>query len=311
MFHIESRRALMPGGCVKALAVALLLATALAPLARAQTTVALGYGITSDYLPAFVAKDDGFFEKHGLDVTMIALASSSLAPPALVGGSLTIAQTTPSVVMLANEGGLDLLAVAGVARLKRGNQRTSLITRPGLTVTKAADLKGRTVGVPGLNAAMDLVLRKWLLDGGVEIVETPFAQMGDRLKTGQLDAAFLIEPLLSRVVATGEAEKSVDVMSAENPDILGACYAATRAWAEAHREAVLAYQAALGDAIAFIKANPAATKAAEMHYLKTANDDLPDMSVAETAQDMQFWADLLLKVGAVKRPIDPASVLFR
>lgn len=299
--------------------IGLMLAVALGVLAgaaRADTKVNLGYGITSDYLPAFVAKDAGFFEKHGLDVTMVALASASLAPPALVGGSLTIAQTTPSVVMLANDGGLDLVAVAGVARLKETNPRTSLITRPGLRVAAQADLKGRTVGVPGLNAAMDLVLRKWLLDGGVapsdvKIVETPFAQMGDRLKGGQLDAAFLIEPLLSRVVAMGEAQKSVDVMSAENPDLLGACYAATRAWASAHREAVAAYQAALADAIAFIKTHPAERQEAEKHYLKVATDDLPNMSVEETPHDMQFWADLLVKVGALKHPIDASNLVWQ
>jgi len=208
--------------------------------AAEPTKLALGYGLTSDYLPAYIAKDNGIFAKHGLDVEMKAVTSSSLAPPALVSNSLQISQATPPNLLLANDGGMDLVAVAGVGRLTAAHPHTSLVTHPGFTIATPKDLVGKKIAVPGINSAMDLVLRKWLLDGKVKldqvtIVEAPFQQMGDMLKSGQLDAAFQFEPLLSRILAAGSARKSLDIMSSTNPDVLGAIYASTREWANAHR----------------------------------------------------------------------------
>ena len=238
-----------------------LLALPLAGRAEEPTQLTLGYGLTSDYLPAYLAKDNGIFERHGLDVTMKAVTSSSLAPPALVSNSLRISQATPPNLLLANDGGMDLVAVAGVGRLTAAHPHTSLVTRPGFTIAKPQDLIGKKIAVPGISSAMDLVLRKWLIDGHVKpaqvtIVEAPFQQMGDLLKSGQLDAAYQFEPLLSRILAAGSAVKSLDIMSSTNPDVLGAIYASTREWASAHRSAVVAFNRSLAEAIAWEKAHP-------------------------------------------------------
>ena len=266
-----------PKSALAAMALAVAAAMPLGASAQEMTKITVGYGLTSDFLPVYVAQDNGIFAAHGLDVTAIALNSSSLAPPALVGGSMTIAQTTPSNIILANDGGLDLVAVAAVGRLKKVNPHTSLVTRKGFVATVPADFKGKTIAVPGIGAAMDLVLRKWLLDGKVSldqltIAEAPFAQMGDRLQSGQLDAAFEFEPMLSRVLASGQAQRSVDVMSAVNPDVLGASYAATRAWASSHRQAVNAYRASLSEAIAWIVKNPAQAHEVEKKWLHYATE---------------------------------------
>ncbi|HVA14261.1 MAG TPA: ABC transporter substrate-binding protein [Stellaceae bacterium] len=298
------------------LAALVLPAWVLSARADEATKIRLGYGITSDYLPAFVAQDNGIFARHGLDVTMVVVTSSSLAPPALVSGSLQISQATPPNLLLADDGGLDLVAVAGVGRLEAKNPRTSLVTRPGFTIAKPGDLRGKKIAVPGINSAMDLVLRKWLIDGHVPIdqvtiVETPFAQMGDMLKSGQLDAAFAFEPLLSRILASGAAVKSLDIMSLANPDALGAFWAATRDWANTHRPAVIAFRASLAEAIAFIDAHPAEAHKIEAKYLHYSTNTLPDVSLAVTPQDFAFWARVCTEVGVLRHPVDAANLIFK
>ena len=60
-----------------------LTALALVPLPAAAETVTkfnLGVGVGSDFITAFVAKDEGFFEKHGLDVTVSTVVNSALIP---------------------------------------------------------------------------------------------------------------------------------------------------------------------------------------------------------------------------------------
>lgn len=284
--------------------------------AEEPTKIALGYGLTADYLPAYIAKDMGLFEKHGLDVTMKAVTSSSLAPPALVSGSLQISQATPPNLLLANDGGMDLVSVAGVGRLTAAHPHTSLVTHPGFTITKPQDLIGKKMAVPGINSAMDLVLRKWLLDGHVRpdqvtIVEAPFQQMGDLLKSGQLDAAFQFEPLLSRTLASGSATKSLDIMSMANPDVLGAIYASTREWATAHRAAVVAFNQSLAEAIAFEKEHPEDAHKIEAKYIGYATTSLPDVSLEVAPSDFKFWAQVCDEVGVLHRPVDAASLIFK
>jgi NitT/TauT family transport system substrate-binding protein len=300
-------------GALTLLALAL---TASAGRAEEPSKLTLGYGLTSDYLPAYIAKDNGIFEKHGLDVTMKAVTSSSLAPPALVSNSLQISQATPPNLLLANDGGMDLVAVAGVGRLTAAHPHTSLVTHQGFTIAKPQDLIGKKIAVPGISSAMDLVLRKWLLDGHVKldqvtIVEAPFQQMGDLLKSGQLDAAFQFEPLLSRILAAGSATKSLDIMSAANPDVLGAIYASTREWANAHRGAVAAFNQSLAEAIAWEKANSEEAHKIEAKYIGYATTGLPDVAIEVKAQDFKFWADVCDEVGVLHRPVDAATLIFK
>jgi NitT/TauT family transport system substrate-binding protein len=289
---------------------------ALPALAAEPTKLNLGYGLTSDYLPAYIAKENGIFEKHGLDVTMKAVTSSSLAPPALVSNSLQISQATPPNLLLANDGGMDLVSVAGVGRLTAAHPHTSLVTHPGFTINTPQDLVGKKIAVPGISSAMDLVLRKWLIDGHVRpdqvtIVEAPFQQMGDLLKSGQLDAAFQFEPLLSRTLAAGSATRSLDIMSAANPDVLGAIYASTREWATTHRAAIAAFNQSLAEAIAFEKANPEEAHKIEAKYIGNASSGLPDVELEVKPADFKFWADLCDEVGVLHRPVDAATLIFK
>jgi NitT/TauT family transport system substrate-binding protein len=96
--------------------------------------------------------------------------------------------------------------------------RSSLVTRSGFSATKAQDFIGKKIARPGINSAIDLIIKKWLLDRGVALsqvtlVETPFTQMGDLLKAGQIDAAFELEPLRTRIIESGAGQKSVDIFS--------------------------------------------------------------------------------------------------
>ncbi len=283
--------------------------------AEEPTELTLGYGLTADYLPAYIAKENGIFAKHGLDVTMKAVTSSSLAPPALVSNSLQISQATPPNLLLANDGGMDLVSVAGVGRLTAAHPHTSLVTHAGFTINKPQDLIGKKIAVPGINSAMDLVLRKWLIDGGVRlnqvtIVEAPFQQMGDMLKSGQLDAAFQFEPLLSRTLKSGSAVKSLDIMSMTNPDVLGAIYMSTREWANAHRQAIKAFNQSLAEAISFAKAHPDEAHKIEAKYIGYSIPGLPDVSLEVKPQDFKFWADVCDEVGVLHRKVDAATLIF-
>jgi NitT/TauT family transport system substrate-binding protein len=279
-----------------------------------MTKLTVSYSATADFAPAFIAKDAGIFEKHGLDVTLTNLATTSLSPPALMSGSLQIASNSPPLLLLANDGGMDLVAVAGVAAMDERHPRSSLVTRTGFTATKAQDFIGKKIARPGINSAIDLVLKKWLLDHGVALnqvtlVETPFTQMGDLLKAGQIDAAFELEPLRTRVIDSGAGQKSVDIFSETKPHILASMYASSRSWAEAHRDELKAFRASLKDAAAFEKDHPDAARDIQKKYVGAAS--APDALELELdPADFDFWIGVLNQLKLLQQPPPPAAKLI-
>jgi NitT/TauT family transport system substrate-binding protein len=282
--------------------------------AAETTKMAVSYSATADFAPAFIAKDAGIFEKHGLDVTLTNLATTSLGPPALMSGSLQIASSSPPLLLLANDGGLDLVAVAGVAAMDERHPRSSLITRTGFTATKAQDFIGKKIARPGINSAIDLVLKKWLLDRGVALnqvtlVETPFTQMGDLLKAGQIDAAFELEPLRTRVIESGAAQKSVDIFSETKPNILASMYASSRSWAESHRDALKAFRVSLEEAIVFLHSHADEAKAIQTKYVGAAST--PDeLQIELHPADFDFWIATLNELKLLQQQPPAAEKLI-
>lgn len=284
--------------------------------ASAQTKLAVGYGFSSDFLPALVAVDEGIFSKHGLDVTLSTVQNTSMAPALLTANSVQIVVETPPNIIIANTGGLDQVAIAGAARLTKQNQRIGLITRTGFTVTQATDLKGKRIGIPGINSVIDMALKKWVLDHGVALDQATFTeivptQMGDLLKGNQLDAVGIFEPLLSRIVASGVAARSVDFLSEENPDVLGSFWTSTRSWANANSTTVAALRTSLVEAQDLIAKNPDTAKAVETKYLHFAESSLPTYRVEITPADFEFFVALSQKLGVIQQPLDTSKLIFK
>src|SRR5689334_20003199 len=88
----------------------LLIAFAALP-ARAAEKVILGYTPGQDFLAAFTAKDQGFFEKHGIDMKLQFTASAQSIPAALLSDSLQIGTPTVPILLAAASNGLGLKIV--------------------------------------------------------------------------------------------------------------------------------------------------------------------------------------------------------
>ena len=280
------------------------------------TRLVVGYANATEFLPAFVAKDKGLFAKHGLDVTMNAIATSSLVAPALVSGSIDIGINTPPNILLAAEGGLDLVAVSGAARILKTNQRIALVTRPGLAADKAEELKGKKIGVPGFNSSIEMVFRKWLLDNKVSpaqmtFIEVPLPQMLDMLKGGQVDAVTAIEPVLSRIVASGAGTKSVDFFSEVNHDVVGAFWVSTRSWASSHQQVIQAFRAAYTEAMAAIAQNPEEARQTEVKWLKFSGRAFPNFSLEIRQADLDLYQGIALELCVMRQRVDTSKLIWK
>jgi len=301
-------------------AAALLCALALcalpSPLLAEPTRIAVGYVPAGDWLPSFVAKDKGFFDKRSLDVTLTRIALLPNIPPALVAGSLQIGVSTATTLLDAAEGGIDVVVVVGGSRLTAKAPQFSVVARTGVKVADARDLEGKKVGVPGGRGIAEILFRKWLLLNKVQasrvtIVETPFPQMKDLLKGGTVDAVAVLEPFRSRIITDGTGYKVADYVAEVNPDLLGGIWIARADWVNTNPQALRAFREALAEAIAYIGQNADDARAIERKYLGFNSPGFPPFALDVKAADLETYASISKELGFMRKSIDASQLIAK
>jgi NitT/TauT family transport system substrate-binding protein len=294
--------------------VALCLAAAAAGAENLKVNV--GYVPAADWVPALVAKDKGFFEKRGLDVTVTKVAIISNIPAALMAGSLHIGVSTPTVLIDAVESGIDMAAIAGGTRFVKNPAIFSVVVRNGVAVKSAKDLEGKRVGVPGMRSIADVLLRKWLLDQGVQpakvnLVEASFPQMKDLLKGGTVDAVAVLEPFRSRIVGDQTGYRLADYVAEVHPDLLGGVWVARRPWLDANPKAAQAFREAISEAIVFMAKNAEEGRAIENKHLGFTTPVALPYSIALDPADFETYARIGREVGYLQRPVDTRKLIAK
>jgi NitT/TauT family transport system substrate-binding protein len=275
------------------------------------TPVTLGMIPTSDLLPAVLAKDEGFFAKHGIDATIQILPVAPTIIGALRGGSIQFGALTVPAFLLANEGGLDLVAASGASREGRKNPRTSVVARTGSNIHKPEDFVGKHVGVPGISAVLDIMFRYWLTVNKVDvksvnIVEAPFAQAPDMLKSGSIDALCTADPFRTLIVKQGIGYIVSDYWSDLKDNSLGLFWATTREFATKNPAVLSAFKTSLADGVAFAASDPDKAKADELGTFKIPAPLIKyDLSLAPA--DFTYFAGVLQTLGMLHGPIDAAK----
>ena len=153
--------------------------------ATAQTKLKMTYTAVTGFAAGYVAEQQGFFQKRGIDVEFVQTNISGNIPAVIESGSVELGGPTLPSVLQANDAGLDLVVFAGGAVYPLTGD--VLIARKGAGIEKTTDLKGKTVGVPGIGALLHIMLRRDLKANGVDpnsvkYVELGFPQAGDALK---------------------------------------------------------------------------------------------------------------------------------
>jgi NitT/TauT family transport system substrate-binding protein len=304
---------------LRSAAIAVLTAAA-AVAAHAQTKVTLGHTGVAEYLGAFVAQEEGFFRKHGLDVTFQQVAGGALVP-GLQGGSLQMATLPPTNLLLANDGGLDLVAVAGTSTFEKSDQNVGLLVGTSAGIGHARDLVGKKVGVPSIGGFLYVMARKWVVDQGVDprqvnFVEVNFPQTADLLKGGTIHAGVSADPFLKRAVASGAARPLAYFAETLPPQTTGVFYGTTRQWAVANPAAIRGFRAAVAEAVAFAEKNPQAARAHLAKYIKLppevlASIPMPRLYADVTEPQMRYWVDTMHEMGLVKTKANAAQLIAR
>lgn len=109
-------------------------------------TLDLDWYVNPDHAGIYSALDQGFFKQVGLDVQPQVPSDPSAPIKEVAAGRADLAVSYEPEVLLAQDKGLDVEAVAAVVN----QPLTSLISLPKAGIASASDLNGKTVGTAGI-----------------------------------------------------------------------------------------------------------------------------------------------------------------
>lgn len=288
-------------------------------VAHAQQTTSLrvAYIPVITWLPALVAKDEGIFEKNGLDVTFTKFPNL-INLPGTLGKQFDLAPSTAPDLLNAVASGLNIAAVAGETLETSANKSYQVMVRADSGINSVKDLAGKRVSGPGVGSVMHVsLLYQIAKEGGdpnsVIGLEGPFTAMMDQLKSGRVDAVEPLEPFVGQMLAAGFKSIGDPLLSVADP-VLFPFWIADADWARAHGDVLKRWVTSLQGGLEAIKADePKARK------ILASYSGLPDAVVARiplphydftiTPAELDVWRNVMVSQGMQLKNLDVGHVV--
>ena len=219
----------------------------------AATRLVIGYStINPRIAPLWFAQEAGYFQKYGLDTTLVFLRTTPLLIAGMKSGSVAIAYGAGGSILNASVGESDLRILATFT----GRMTNNLVARPAIKT--ANDLRKKTVGVQSIGGTNWIGAMLWLESLGlnpnrdgitIQVVgdQTVRAQA---LEAGRIDAA-AVDTVFSKRLA----ERGFTILGDSqriNIPFVGVDIAAPRAYIAEQWEAVENVVKALLESLAYI-----------------------------------------------------------
>ncbi|BCQ28302.1 taurine ABC transporter substrate-binding protein (plasmid) [Caballeronia sp. NK8] len=180
-------------------------AAALAPLHAQADTREVVIGYQDMVVPWRYAQASGAVEKAtGYKVTYRKLGSGADVIRALASGSIQVGEAGSSPIAAGLSQGVDLSLFWILDNI---NDAEALVARNGSGVTKLADLKGKTLGVPYVSTSHFhalVALQKAGIDPStVKIVNLRPPEVAAAWERGNIDATYIWDPVLAKAKQNG------------------------------------------------------------------------------------------------------------
>jgi len=233
----------------------------------AKTTIGLTYIPNVQFSPFYVAETQGSFTTAGVNAELRHHGASEGLFTALVAGQEQFVVAGADEMLQARSQGMDLVAVSAYYR----SYPVVVIVPASSPITSLADVKGRSIGIPGKYGeswfGLQVALRSaGLAESDVQIKEIGYTQQA-ALRSGKVDAIIgfsnndLVQSALSSFAA-----RSLPISSTDVP-LVGASLITTGAYAKAHPEVVRSVVAGTLAGVKAVVADPAAALSASAGYI--------------------------------------------
>lgn len=286
-----------------------------APLER--TELRIGVGSPIDTAPLRVAVADGKFTAAGLSVTLVEVPADQ-AIGKLSAGEIDLAFASDVSIFRASAAGT-ALQLQGEA-YTAGRNTMALVTLPGSDYTEPTLKKSPKIAVNMLDDVGVLAARSVLGTAGVDVnriqfKQHPFDRMPQALQAGEVDAAWMVEPYITRAEKELGASILADGARGATLDFPMSSYVSTGAFGQGNARALAVFRKVLGEA-QVRAADPAVVRDAlpsfsDIDRTTASLISLGTYPVSLNGIRLQRVADLMHNSGLLGARLDVQSMVAR
>ena len=162
--------------------------------ARGATKLTIGHStINPRIAPLWIAQEKGFFQKYGIDATLVFVRNTPLMIAAMKAGTIPIAYGGGSGILGASVTESDLRVLATFT----GKMTNNVVARPAVKTAK--DLRGKILGIQGVGGTNWMAALLWLEHLGLDLRRDNIILQGtgeqvvraQALESGTVDAAVI------------------------------------------------------------------------------------------------------------------------
>ena len=222
------------------------------------------------YINLFVAKELGIFEKHGLDITLNQINSSSQAVASLRSKSVDVATGPAGVIFDAIAKGVTDFTVFGECM---PSTVLEVWVQPNIKSVK--DLVGKTISSTNPNSLGDLMIGVWLARNGIKKSDVNVVYLGglgnliSAMKANKTEATLILPPLGEQLIPSGQKRLG----DLRDITYSNQGWAATKTYASKNGPTLERFTAAVIEAIAMVKRNKQQTLPVLPKYTGVTNDE--------------------------------------
>jgi NitT/TauT family transport system substrate-binding protein len=281
-----------------------------------KSDIKVGVLPLADYAAVYWADHKGFFKKEGLNVTLQPIQGGPVGVQKVVSGEFQVSFTNAISSSIASDKGAPIKTIAITSSLGPGTN--TIFVKPESPIKDINGLGGKTIGVNTVNNIGDVTFKSLVASQGLNVapqwVEVPFPEMINGVKSGSIQAGYLPEPFATAALKAG-LRPVVDLTNGPNKALPAATFVTSTMFAKTNPRTTAAVQRAINAASKDLAAKEAEFRA----WIPSISDTpaeaakvmkLPIFESQTSVEKMQYVADILIRLGLVKKGYKAADHTF-
>lgn len=295
----------------------------------ADVTIGLTYIPNVQFAPVYVADAQGLYNDAGVTATVRHHGSDEGLFTALLAGQEDVVIASGDEAVVAASQGLDLVSIGQYYASYPG----TVIVPADSPIATLADLKGKTIGIPGEYGSSYYATLAAIKAGGLQTSDVTISSIGytqqAALAAGQVDAVVgFTNNDAVQMRLSGLDIREIPLDDGSTP-LVAASIVTTREWAQSHPDAARAVVSATTEAMNAIAADPQVALDATAQWDTTLTDEtslgaanavlaatvplwLGDDARADGVQDFATWSSMvsfLSSIGVLEGDVDPSAIV--
>jgi ABC-type nitrate/sulfonate/bicarbonate transport system substrate-binding protein len=289
-FSTLSRRKVL-AGIGAAAGVGLVGAPAVLAQSREPLTVMTPFGFIPDFIEMMNAVSGGHYQNHGFDAKLLGASGTAQAMQQLVAGQVQFIRAASIDMIRAAAQGVPVVAIA----TSHQGSTFHMISPKEKPVTRAEDLKGKTVGIVSVGGTTDIFLNLVLAKVGLKPDDVKREVTGNSPGILQMVRQGRVDCFMASIVVPVVLQRNREPIEIWSTDryapMPGQCYVTTREMAEKRPETVVRFLRAMRDSMneMLTQPNPPIFERAGKQFDIPGIRDLDTVVAVSDASKQQLW----------------------